>query len=176
MSLSKFKKIMKSFSECGSSRQFELIEKDKSSKLPKVVVKCFQEDDAVLVRFDGKKAFSYHLAPGDHLKNCDYVLVTNFDGKDYLIFIEMKSESINEEQIHMQLLSTQCFMEYADSILRLIKNTGFLKMCKKRFVVFYKGSHLPKKPTRYTEGHKNDHHDNPRLIPYTGPMRLKKLI
>jgi hypothetical protein len=180
MGFDMFMQIIKNPETCGSRRKFELMETDKSSKLAKVVVKGFQADDSVKFSFDGKKGLSPYLSqPGDHLKACDYVLLARIDDQNYLIFIEMKSESINKNRVSKQFMSSICFMDYCSSILNRFHDSDLLEKCQKRFVVFYKSPPIPKTTTLLrmtTMGHAHDLPDNPMFVAYTKPVRIRQIL
>ena len=180
MGFDMFMQIIRQPETCGGRRKFELMETDKSSKLPKVVVKGFQTDDSVKFTFDGKKALSPYLSQsGDHQKACDYVLLSRIDDQNYLIFVEMKSESINKNIISKQFTSSQCFMDYCSSILNRLYDSDLLEKCQKRFVVFYKSPSIPKTTTLLqmsAMSHMHDLPDNPRFVAYTKPVRIRQII
>ncbi len=149
MSYSTFKQIVKNPITCGNSRIIELSETDSNSKLTKVRIKGFSSDDAgVKFCFDGGRQLSPYLNTGEHLKSCDAVVLTNVNGEHYLIFIEMKSESIDKQLIRKQFISSLCFLDYCDSILQRIHGDDILEKSLKRFVVFYKSPYFQKKTTR----------------------------
>jgi len=180
MAFDTFRQIIRNSETCGNRRRFEFRETDKSSKLSKVVVMGFQTDDSVKFSFDGKKGLSPYLSQfGDHLKACDYVLLAKIDDQNYLIFIEMKSESINKNRISKQFMSSICFMDYCSSILKRFYDSDLLEKCQKRFVVFYKSPPLPKTTTllrRTAIGHTHNLPDNPMFVAYTKPMRIKQIL
>lgn len=180
MGFDMFMQITRNTETCGGRRKFELMETDKSSKLPKIVVKGFQTDDSVKFTFDGEKALSPYLSQsGDHLKACDYVLLTRIDDQNYLIFIEIKSESINKNRVSKQFISSQCFMDYCSSIMNRFHDSDLLEKCQKRFVVFYKALPIPKTTTllRMTAmGHAYDLPNNPRFVAYTKPVRIRQIL
>lgn len=180
MGFDMFMQIIKNPETCGSRRKFELMETDKSRKLAKVVVKGFQADDSVKFSFDGKKGLSPYLSQsGDHLKACDYVLLARIDDQNYLIFIEMKSESINKNRVSKQFMSSICFMDYCSSILNRFHDSDLLEKCQKRFVVFYKSPPIPKTTTLLrmtTMGHAHDLPDNPMFVAYTKQVRIRQIL
>ncbi len=106
-------------------------------------------------------------------------MLTRIDDQNYLIFIEMKSELINKDRISKQFMSSICFMDYCSSILNRFHGSDLLEKCQKRFVVFYKSPHIPKTTTllRRTEmGHAHDLADNPMVVAYTKPVRIRQIL
>lgn len=181
MSFSAFQQIIRDPETCGGRRLFEIKEKDINSKLKKVIIRGFENENAVKFCFDGDKDLSPYLSQtGDHLKACDAVVLVEFDDNKYLIFLEMKSESLDKERIMNQFKSSICFMDYCSSILKIFHSSHILDQCEKRFVVFHLPRPITKTATRpLAEQPSCDKHDkpeNPLYLPYAKPVRIRKII
>ena len=101
----------------------DCIENDPSAKLKKVMITDVPKN-SILLNMDklrdlniGEKLKSLIKSEIGAFKICDYLLVSDSEQKSHLIFVEMKSESIENEQISKQFKSTRCFMKYCDAIL-----------------------------------------------------------
>ncbi len=179
MSFDTFRQIIKKPETCGNRRRFEFRETDKNSKLKKVENMGFATESAVKFSFDGKKELSPYLSQsGNHLKACDAVVLAEIDDQNYLLFIEMKSESPDKDKICRQFASSLCFMDYCDSIMKRFHKSDLIAKCKKRFVVFYKALPMPKTTTQYIQktGHQHDCPDNPLFFPYNKPVRINRIL
>ncbi|MBL0717043.1 MAG: hypothetical protein JJV89_03235 [Desulfosarcina sp.] len=179
MSFDTFRQIIKESKTCGNRRRVEFLETDKNSKLKKVEIMGFTTENAIKFSFDGKKELSPYLShSGNHLKACDAVLLAEIDDQNYLLFIEMKSESINKCRISKQFASSLCFMDYCDSIMKRFYKSDLIDRCKKRFVVFYKASSIHKTTTQYIQKTDQQHDcpDNPLFFPYNKPVRIKRIL
>jgi hypothetical protein len=81
-------------------------------------------------------------------QRCDYVLLTSFKGKPFLVFFELKSRTVKKKEITKQFKGAECLMDYCDAALnRFFHQKDLLKDCEKRFVVFFKPA-IAKQATR----------------------------
>lgn len=72
-------------------------------------------------------------------KRCDYLLITHFNDRKILLFIEMKSRSFKEGDVVKHFKASECITDYAASVLkRFFSLSSFFDDYEKRFVVFYK--------------------------------------
>ncbi|MCE1246345.1 MAG: hypothetical protein LWY06_06855, partial [Firmicutes bacterium] len=82
-------------------------------------------EDSLLLKIDsfGQLNTIFKDTKGQ-LQKCDYVLITKYRDKRRIIFIELKSSQpgSNSIEIHNQFKSTECLMDYCDSILEKFHN------------------------------------------------------
>lgn len=71
-------------------------------------------------------------------KHCDYVIVTEISNQNYLLFIELKSNHLDEKEIIRQFKGSVCVIEYCNSILKHFHNeSNFFQNFQYRFICFY---------------------------------------
>ncbi len=109
------------------------------------------------------------------LKRADYIIITQYRGKLYSLFIEMKRGSKSEKSIVNQLKGALCLYEYVKEVGRVFwEESNFLEEHNKLFISLSKTS-ISKKPTRGQKNSKTDkYHDTPEnLLKLSGYKRLQ---
>jgi len=82
-------------------------------------------------------------------QRCDYVLLTIFNNREFMIFIEMKSTTVKDTEVQRQFKGAECIMDYCNAALnRFHDQRNLLSAFQKRFVVFYKPRSIAKRTTR----------------------------
>jgi hypothetical protein len=124
---------------------------------------------------DSKGSWSSYLkdTQGIH-KRCDYVIVSHVNNITYIVFVELKSEDVSNDDIRDKFKATECFIDYCESICSRLFSNICLKNVSKRFVVFAKGAEQ-KLPTR-PEPILHDQSDRPKLIINPNRVKFKELI
>ncbi len=139
-----------------------------------------ENNSAIKLCFDGTKPVSNHLLDGKHQKACDAVIIATVNDKNYLIFVEMKSNSFDTNKIILQFKSSECFLDYCNSILKHMYNNSITDTLEKRFVVFCleKKQNLPKTTTRQTPSNQTKFplHDQPENARYYTCNENKKIF
>lgn len=93
-------------------------------------------DDAVVIKTDAFPApKGIFKCQGGECKRADYVIVTSFDKKSYVVYVEMKKGKDNPRDIVAQLKGSECFISYCRAIAcRFWSRPDFLGPCESRFV------------------------------------------
>ena len=179
MSFHHIGKIFRNTKQCGPSRKISIYEaKNKGTDdLYEVIIKGFEDNDAFLVKFDEKKNLTPYHSDGAHQKACDAVIICLFKENPYIIFIELKSSSINLDDIEKKFKSSWCFIDYSSSILKRFDDDNTINHTEKRFIVIRKPVPLGKLPTRHVFEDGKNNPSNPKIIPYENkPVPISKLI
>ncbi|MBF0192753.1 MAG: hypothetical protein HQL99_16695 [Magnetococcales bacterium] len=143
--LGKICKIKRAHQRC-----LEVSETDVSALMKKVIIEGLQTDESILFFADVGKIFIQYLLDGAHQKVCDAVIMTTYNGKVYLVFVELKSTSFNNNDIVNKFVSSSCLLDYCRCILKQFHDASVLDGLERRFVVFClaRESRLPKTLTR----------------------------
>lgn len=159
-------------------RCFALLKEDApDSKLR--TVKIFDvSPDSILINLD-KFEQPKTLLKGERgqRQRCDYVLLTICQDKPLMLFVEMKSRTLDKPEIRRQFKGSECVMDYCNSVLkRFHAQDNFLGHFQKRFVVFYKVS-MSKQRTRPVQPtQKNDKPERAYKYPNPNNPTLKSLF
>jgi hypothetical protein len=130
-----------------------LIESAVSAKLKNVKINEIA-DDTLVIKTDAIKEDNYETLPKifqsdrvQYRRRCDYVLITNLNGKKYLVFIEMKSDQPHKQDVVAQFRASDCLLEYIKSLIESFdeKKSDFVEY-KKRYVCF-QTKRFPKRTT-----------------------------
>ncbi|MCF7810425.1 hypothetical protein K9N50_05510 [bacterium] len=157
-------------------RKVRIKETDRSAQLKIVEITGFQSETNVVFSFDEKPPLSDYIScDGGYRKRCDAVIITNYNDANYLLFIELKSKSIKRLDIENKFKSSECFINYIDSILKCFHSDNLLDSCQKRFIVFCQPPPLNKTPTNAKPQHYRKI-GNAICIPYTGSVLLKQIL
>ena len=115
-----------------------LEEKDKKSKLKRINV-VDVSSDAVLINLDlYKQPSTLFKGEKGECRRCDYVLVTKFKTKSIILFIEIKSLKLSDDDVIEQFKGAECVMDYCSStIYRFHDKRGFPDKFNKCYVCFY---------------------------------------
>lgn len=138
-------------------------------------------NDAVVIKTDAFPAPKgiFKCQRGE-CKRADYVIVTSFEKKSYVVYVEMKKGKDNPRDIVAQLKGSECFISYCRAIAcRFWDQPNFLSSCESRFVSITNIG-LRKSPTRKPRYH--GRHDAPESmlkiddVRDGGPLHLSRLI
>ena len=113
-------------------------------------------------------------------RRADYVIVTNSDAGNYMLYIELKSgkRKFSRKYVTDQLRGAQCFMSYCGEIGRAFwQQPGFLRTrYKNRFVSIRKVGINKYQTKPEPQGGTNDQPDRHRKIPSNGALNFRKLV
>jgi len=132
-----------------------MTEKDRSATLRRVTVFNVPKDTILLSMQDysemkhGNKMKSI-LKPGPGIfRCCDYVLISVYEKKIYLIFIEMKSSVAMTSGVDMQFKGASCILEYCHAIIEHFYDMPSIRLSTldTRYVFIY-GVTSDKRPTK----------------------------
>ncbi|MDP8237803.1 MAG: hypothetical protein P9X24_01820 [Candidatus Hatepunaea meridiana] len=157
------------------NRKVRIKETDPSAKLRSVDICGFQSESNIVYSFDKQPPLSNYISPDSgYRKKCDAVVLTSYEGIDYLLFIELKSKNFSERDILDKFKSSRCFMDYIDSILKRFHNDNLLNECERRLIVFYQ----PRLNKTSTNAKLQPYRriGNALKIPYTVPILLKQIL
>ncbi len=159
-------------------RCFALLKEDAPDSKLKPVKIFDVSPNSVLIKLDKSEQPKTLLQEGrGQRQRCDYVLLTIYQDRPLMLFVEMKSRTAKKPEIQRQFKGAECIMDYCNSVLkRFHDQEDFLGQFQKRFIVFYK-SGLTKQRTRpVLHPHKNDTPE--RAYKYPNPYNppLKSLI
>ena len=135
-------------------------------------------EDSILIKLDAvEQPKSLFQGKKGERKRCDYVLFTQLNAQPLLIFFELKSRAMEKKEIAAQFKGACCLVEYCDAALNHFHGqSGLLRQCEKRFVVFYKPS-IAKQRTRPTLPRaKANSPDSPLRYPSPHSPSLKSLV
>jgi hypothetical protein len=126
-----------------------LTETNKTTKLRKVNLIEFP-DDKVILKPDKSlcSISSIFKSNQGECKNCDYIIITNINGKGYVFYVEMKSKV---EEIVAKFKSSTCSINYISCVLeKFYNNNLLLNYYDHRYILFYllPIGKLPTKPLR----------------------------
>ncbi len=146
-----------------------LKETDVGAKLRKVKVLDLDPDTVVIELDKADQPATLFKEGKGQRKRCDFVLLTKVKGQKIALFVEMKSESLNNGRIKKQFRGAECLMDYCDAVLnRFYDQENLLEGYIKRFVLFYKNS-INKTRTRPVKPTKNN--DTPEnMFKYANPI------
>lgn len=119
-----------------------LKESGTDAKLKKVFVGGIPRD-SVLIKLDGAKPLNALLAKDFGLRcRCDYVLLTERNGRKILVFCELKSERFSHPEVSAQFKGGKCLVRYFESLLQEFHGRrGVLPASEDwYYVLFYKDS------------------------------------
>lgn len=149
-----------------------LEETSEEASLKKVHVTGISQNGLILKLEKAKIDFFEGSGPN---RRCDYVILSDYKGKKYAVFIELKSTSVDLRKIALQFKGSQCLMDYFCSVLdRFDPGCSSLKEYEHRFVLMYKTS-IRKRPTRQTH-QSNTLPENPILLPDPHEISLGAII
>ena len=104
--------------------------------------------DAVIIKLDDS-GVPHGLFSGDkgECRRCDYVVFTSLQGKKLMLFVELKSTKIDKSDVIKQFKSSECIMDYCNSVSNIFyARQKLFDEYEKRFVLFHK-VRLAKRPT-----------------------------
>ena len=129
--------------------QFVLTEDDKDAKLQKVEIRGVPKKSILLKMQKYAPPDKVFKSTKGECKMCDYILLA-FD-KEYLyfIYIEMKSQNLNNRDFFSQLMAGDCFMTYCSAMAKKFHGANFSSgFLLKRYIVFHTSFPINKQPTR----------------------------
>lgn len=134
----------------GTLWKAELREDDSSAKLRRVDITNVPVD-SMLIKMDDKatEPNTLFLEDAGQRMRCDYLLITKTNsGRKILLFIEIKSNTVDSEKVIQKFHASECLLDYIESMLgRFHHCHEIFNRYEKRFVLF-QTRNLPKKATR----------------------------
>ena len=123
--------------------------------------------DAVVIKVDAFKSPDTILTEArGQRKRSDYIIVTNKNNKNNILYIEIKTTTGKEKDIIMQLKGSVCFVGYCKEIAKEFwHRKDFLSKFESRFVSITRTGSINKKRTRL----------NKKYNPNDTPERMMKL-
>lgn len=164
-----------SLSPVNNRRFTRLREQGKEAKLKSVDLMDIPDDSIVLKMDTYQQPSTLFRGNKGENRRCDYVVITNIENRDVLLFIELKSSSLSNKEVQQQFMGAECAIDYCNSALkRFHKQDGYFDSFEKRFVVFYKGGSIAKTPT----GTKTNNNPPSSYLKYPNPHEpsIRKLI
>ena len=142
-------------------------------------------DKMSVALFREKDDFCQCHAVSRYRKKCDYIIVTELEQQDYILYIEMKTSPRDKKHI-MQLWCGRCLMEYLNfamaNLEKIVPHSGHFEH---RFVKFCRVP-IDKETTGLQEDYKNndepkEKNDKPAkaykyFVTEGIPVQLKKLL
>ena len=119
-------------------RAARLKETGHDAKLKKIDLMDIPEN-AILIKLDNTRE-PLTLFKGDkgECKRCDYILFIEKNNDKKIIFIELKSFVLSNSDILKKFKSSQCLIDYCDSVLkRFFNKENLLSSYRKSFILFY---------------------------------------
>jgi len=158
-------------------RFIRLKENDPSAKL-KTVDLYGVSPDAVAVKLDsGVPPADLLDKKGGQRRRCDYLLVTEFDKRKILLYIDLKSSHVDND-VKLQFKGGVCLVKYLDAVMEQFHaRKGFFETFgESRFVAFYKPPRLHKMPSRAPQAVGNTKID--KFYKYANPLtpHVKQLV
>ena len=97
-------------------------------------------DDAIVVRTDiFYSPRSIFACQKGECKRADYVIITNSETANFIIYVEMKKGKGKKSEIISQLKGSECFISYCRAIVcKFWQQSRFLDQYENRFVTFRK--------------------------------------
>lgn len=119
--------------------QWLLQETDPKAKLKKVFISEVTDTNCAF-KLDGENPNHICLYLNKSAEfvhqGCDGIIFTEFEGKPYIIFCEMKSEFPKEKDYKPQFINALCFVDYLEVLLKRFYDYDFSNF-KKQFILFY---------------------------------------
>ena len=172
------------FGEKYGRRFVQLKETDRNAKLKKVDIYDVPAGSMLIKLDKTEPPHSLFKKDKGKCRRCDYVLITEAAGRQFILFIEMKS-ALNRNRMSdakKQFLGAECIIDYCSATLkRFHDQNDFFGQYEKRFIVFYK----PFVSKRRTRPLKKIFHESPqkndrpeRTLKYPAPVNpsLKNLV
>ena len=133
-------------SDKGRNR-FVLTETDQQAKLQAIEIRGVPKNSILLKTYDYSLPVKVFKSTKGERKMCDYILLTPYKGDLYLIFIEMKSQNLDNRDLISQLVGGNCFMTYCAAMAEKFHDAR-ISLKQKRNIVLHAPLPLNKKPTR----------------------------
>ena len=127
----------------------KLIESDSQGRIQYSIKIKGIPNDAIVVKTDMfPSPQNIFRCQNGECKRADYVIVTNSETGNFIVYIEMKGGGSSTAEIVKQLKGSECFISYCRSIVdRFWLRSNFLVRYQNRFVSFIK-INTRKSPTR----------------------------
>lgn len=139
----------------GTNKRFVVLrENDPSSKLPTIYIPDLPDNTVVLkTDYDDTEPVFFD-SRFDLRRRNDYILLTELNGKNIVVHIEMKSKTLKREHIKRQMNGGNCFLEYLESVSRRLLDSPFSfndpSCIEHRYVVI----HVLNKPMKFFKENK----------------------
>jgi len=147
--------VVKPVKDVNGFRYVPLKETDPLAKLKSVHLYGVSAD-AVAIKLDCGDPSVLFTNKGGQRKRCDYVVATEYNGKNILFYIDLKSGHVDGD-VERQLKGGVCLVKYIGAVMELFhgKKDFFVRFDESRFVVFYKPPHLHKMTSRTQKAPRN---------------------
>lgn len=152
----------------------KLVEDDRNAKLKEVELTGLPRD-RVILKMDKITINSFFKAGGPN-KRCDYLILTQINGKRFALFIELKSTY--PVDYVLQFKGAVCLTDYCENVLnQFYKQANLLKNYERRFVLFYKTT-INKTSTRIVATTKKINNSPEKALRYPDPhiVSIKSLV
>jgi hypothetical protein len=120
---------------------YSLEETERNAKLKEVYINHMPKN-TIVIKLDGSPGFDTLFTSDTYpvLQRCDYIILTEYDTQNYMIYIELKSDKPRYKKIIDQFKSATCFLDYLQSLVNRLGecSTGFSGF-EQRFVCFSTG-------------------------------------
>ena len=131
------------------SHIFILTETDKCAKWQAIEIRGVPQNSILLKMHNYPPSDKVFKSTKGERKMCDYILLTSYKGDLYFIFIEMKSQNLDNRDIVPQFMGGDCFMTYCAAIAEKFHGARISSgLLRKRNIVFHTPFPLGKSPTR----------------------------
>lgn len=132
-----------------------LAESDPASKTPKIQLTGIP-DGSILLKMDQVQEGTakdvtqpLFLVEGKHLRHrCDYILLTNLENKDAVIFVELKSKNFTKSEVTGKFKTCVCLLDFIASISARFFNTAMSFSPDSKTVCRYVLIYVPDKPIK----------------------------
>ncbi len=159
----------------------ELIENDDSGKeLYKVSIKNIPSKSFIVKTDKFPDLTNFFRNSNGECKKSDFVIISEYKSKKYIVFIEIKKTNDDAGNIVKQLTGAMCLLDYCRALVReFFQKSTFLNRAEYeyRFVAINK-INIDKRPVYYKSDTKQ-HHDRPDnmlKISHTKEVFFKRLI
>lgn len=135
--------------------------------------------DAIVLKFDhcgfpGSKIFTQ---THDIHKACDAIAFCLVEGNPYILCIELKSSEPNQNEVTRQFNSSQCFLDFLNSILKRYENLS-IESWSRRYFLFHDQNKTPLRKEAIISASDNDAPERAKFIPVQSGEKiyLRKLL
>ena len=116
----------------------DLVERDRQGKiLYSIKIKGIPNDTIVVKTDRFTSPENIFACLRGECKRADYIIITNTETENFIIYVEMKKGRGNESEIINQLKGSECFISYCRMIVcKFWQQSRFLDQYENRFVTF----------------------------------------
>ena|GEM_PF-6508039 len=129
--------------------RFILTEADKGAKLQKVEIRGVPKESILLKMHKYTLPEKVFKTTKGECKMCDYILLASYKEDLYIIYIEMKSQNLDNRDFFPQLMAGDCFMTYCAALAEKFHGASISSIfLRKRRIVFHTPWPVNKQPIR----------------------------